>query len=579
MAASRWRFLPIADQLGSYDRGRLRGDLSAGVTVGVMLIPQGMAYALIAGLPPIYGLYAALTPLAAYAAFGTSRPLSVGPVAMVSLLVASGVTPLAGNDPGRYAALAILLAAMVGTIQLALGLARFGFLVNFLSHPVLTGFTGAAALIIGFSQLKHLLAIGLPRSNQIHAILASAIRQVGAIHGLTLAIGLGAIFLLVALRRWRPGFPAPLAVVVLATAMTAALSLEAAGLQVVGDVPRGLPSPALPALAVADLGALLPTALIISLVGFMESIAVAKVYASRDRYEVDASQELVALGVANLVGSVFRAYPTTGGFSRTAVNDRAGARTPLASLYAAAVIALTLLFLTPLFRDLPNAILAAIVMVAVAGLIDWREARFLWRVKRQDFWLMAMTFVTTLALGIEQGILLGIVASLIVLVHESYRPHTAVMGRLPGTDTFRNVRRHPEALTRSGIVVFRVDAPLFFGNASFLKDRLREIAERDVALETVILDAYPVNQIDSTAAHAVKEIVEEFRTNGIRFYFVGVKGPVRDVLERAGIVALVGADHFFFEVHQAAEAAEAEAALAEKAPPPRAPPRRAPTPL
>ncbi len=561
MAPLLRRLAPIAGELASYDRGKLRGDLSAGLTVGVMLIPQGMAYALIAGLEPIYGLYAALAPLAVYAAFGTSRPLSVGPVAMVSLLVAAGVAPLAGADPERYVALAVLLAAMVGVIQLALGLARFGFLVNFLSHPVLTGFTAAAALIIGFSQLKHLLGIALPRSTQVHTIIADAVRQAGSTHFITLVIGVAAIVILVALRRWKPSFPAPLAVVALGTVAVGTLSLDAAGVRIVTDVPRGLPLPRLPAVSGGDLGALLPTALIISMVGFMESIAVAKVYASRDRYEVDASQELVALGLANVAGSIFQAYPTTGGFSRTAVNDRAGARTTLSSLFAAGIIALTLLFLTPLFYYLPNAVLAAIVMVAVSALIDWREARFLWHVKRRDFFLMAMTFVATLALGIEQGILLGVVASLIVLVHESYRPHTAVMGRLPGTATFRNVRRHPEALVRSGVVVFRVDAPLFFGNAGFLKDKLREIAGRDPALDTLVLDAYPVNQIDSTAAHALREIVEEFRAAGIRFFFVGVKGPVRDVLEKAGIVHLVGADHFFFEVHQATEAAEAEASL------------------
>jgi SulP family sulfate permease len=561
VAALLRRLLPIAGELRAYDGGKLRGDLSAGLTVGVMLIPQGMAYALIAGLEPIYGLYAALTPLAVYALFGTSRPLSVGPVAMVSLLVAAGVAPLAGADPERYIALAILLAAMVGVIQLALGLARFGFLVNFLSHPVLTGFTAAAALIIGFSQLKHLLGVALPRSNHVHTIIASAVRQAGSTHAITLAIGVAAVAILVALRRWRPSFPAQLAVVVLGTVAVGTLSLDAVGVQIVTAVPGGLPSPRMPAVSAGDLRALLPTALIISMVGFMESIAVAKVYASRDRYEVDASQELVALGLANMAGSVFRAYPTTGGFSRTAVNDRAGARTTLSSLFAAGVIALTLLFLTPLFHYLPNAVLAAIVMVAVSGLIDWREARFLWHVKRRDFFLMAMTFAATLALGIEQGILLGVVASLVVLVHESYRPHTAVMGRLPGTATFRNVRRHPEALVRSGIVVFRVDAPLFFGNAGFLKDKLREISDRDPVLHTLVLDAYPVNQIDSTAAHALKEIVEEFRAAGIRFFFVGVKGPVRDVLERSGIVDLVGAAHFFFEVHQATEAAEAEAPL------------------
>ena len=552
-----------------YRREDLSGDLSAGLTVGVMLIPQGMAYALIAGLPPIYGLYAALVPLVVYALFGTSRQLAVGPVAMVSLLVATGVAPLAGDDVALYITLALTLSLMVGALQFFLGAARFGFLTNFLSHPVLSGFTSAAALIIGLNQLKHLLGLNIARSHYIHEILWSALTQIGATHLPTLGLGLGSIVLLVVLKRWKKTFPGALVVVVLTTVTVWLLRLDLHGVKIVGEVPSGLPGFRLPNVGMAEIDALLPTALAIGLVGFMESIAVAKAFASKHRYEVDANQELIGLGLANLIGGLFQAYPTTGGFSRTAVNDQAGARTPLAAILSAGVIALTLLFLTPLFFFMPKAVLAAIVMVAVVGLIDLKEARFLWRVKRQDFYLLVLTFLATLSLGIEQGILVGVAASLVLVIQQSSRPHTAVMGRLPGTKTYRNIERNPEAVTRSDIIILRVDAALYFANVAYFKDKLREIEEKDPELRALVIDAYPMNRIDSSAAHALLEIIEDAQRRGIRFYFAGVKGPVMDVLERAGIVDRIGRDHFFMEVHDAVEAAEA--ALNNQPQTPRAP--------
>ncbi len=551
------RFFPPLQWLPHYRREDLSGDLSAGLTVGVMLIPQGMAYALIAGLPPIYGLYASLVPLVVYALFGTSRQLAVGPVAMVSLLVATGVAPLAGDDVALYVTLALTLSLMVGALQFSLGAARFGFLTNFLSHPVLSGFTSAAALIIGLNQLKHLLGLNIARSHYIHEILWSALTQIGATHLPTLALGLGSIVLLVGLKRWKKTFPGALVVVVLTTLTVWLLRLDLHGVKIVGEVPSGLPGFMLPNVGMAEIEALLPTALAIGLVGFMESIAVAKAFASKHRYEVDANQELIGLGLANLFGGLFQAYPTTGGFSRTAVNDQAGARTPLASILSAGVIALTLLFLTPLFFFMPKAVLAAIVMVAVVGLIDLKEARFLWHVKRQDFYLLVLTFLATLSLGIEQGILVGVAASLVLVIQQSSRPHMAVMGRLPGTKTYRNIERNPEAVTRSDIIVLRIDAALYFANVSYFKDKLREIEEKAPALRALVIDAYPMNRIDSSAAHALLEIIEDAQRRGIRFYFAGVKGPVMDVLERAGIVDRIGRDHFFLEVHDAVEAAEA----------------------
>lgn len=553
------QFVPLLDQLADYEQEQLQGDLSAGLTVGVMLIPQGMAYALIAGLPPIYGLYAALVPLVAYALFGTSRQLAVGPVAMVSLLVAASVGPIAGGDTEQYIALTLMISVMVGLFQFILGVARFGFLVNFLSHPVLSGFTSAAALIIGLSQLKHLLGVDIPRSNYIHEILASAYAKMGAIEPTTLALGLGSIALLVVLKRWKKAFPGALVAVVLTTAAVWAFGLHQDGVAIVGDVPRGLPDFFVPSFELDTIQSLIPATLTIALVGFMESIAVAKVYASRHRYEVDANKELIGLGLANLFGAFFRAYPTTGGFSRTAVNDQAGAQTNLAGLFSAVVIALTLLLLTPLFYYMPKAVLAAIVMVAVFGLIDIEEARYLWRVDRKDFGLMMLTAAATLALGIEEGILVGVIVSLIAIIHEISQPHTAVEGRLPGTETYRNLQRNPEAMTRASVVVVRMDASLSFANASTFKDLIMELDVKDPELRAVVINMYPVNRVDSTGAHTLHEIIEDCRRNGVDTYFAGVKGPVRDVLAEAGVIEQAGTDHFFHEVHDAVETASDEA--------------------
>jgi SulP family sulfate permease len=551
------QLLPIAGQLEDYGREKLTGDLSAGLTVGVMLIPQGMAYALIAGLPPIYGLYASLVPLVIYALFGTSRQLAVGPVAMVSLLVAAAVGPIAGGDTQLYIGLALLLSLMVGLLQFGLGLARFGFLVNFLSHPVLAGFTSAAALIIGLSQLKHLLGISIERSHYIHEILWTAVQKAGAVDPMTLVLGLGSIALLVGLRWWKKSFPGALAAVVLTTLATWGFGLHEMGVAIVGSVPSGLPAPTVPPMDAGAVGDLIPSALAIGLVGFMESIAVAKVYAARHRYEVDANKELVGLGLANVAGAFFSAYPTTGGFSRTAVNDQSGARTNLAAIFSAGIIALTLLFLTPLFYFLPKAVLAAIVMVAVFGLIEWEEVVHLWHVDRTDLALMGVTFTATLGLGIEQGILTGVIVSLIAVIYQTSQPHTAIMGRLPDTSTYRNLRRNPEALTKSHVVVVRMDANLYFANASAFKDLVLEADVKSPALQTIVIDMYPVNRIDSTGVEALEEVIETCRRHGVTVLLAGVKGPVRDVLDDAGVSNDLGADNFFLEVHAAVQRAEA----------------------
>ncbi|MDX1645821.1 MAG: sulfate permease [Longimicrobiales bacterium] len=562
--------LPLVASLRSHDREAVASDLAAGATVGVMLVPQGMAYALIAGLPPVYGLYAALVPLAVYALFGTSKQLAVGPVAMVALLVADGISPLADGDPQRYVALALALAALVGVIQLTMGLVGAGFLVNLLSHPVLAGFTSAAALIIATSQLGGLTGLAIPKG-PVHEMVTVAASRWSEMSWPTLAMGLSAIGLGFALKRWVPRLPGPMIVVVVGTVVSWGASLHARGVAVVAEVPSGLPAPGLPGLlgggAAVDFGpsdvtALLPVALAISLVGFMESIAVAKVYASRFRYDIDADQELKALGLANLAGSLFQAFPVTGGFSRTAVNAQAGARSQLSSLVSVAIVAVTLLFLTPLFYHLPKAILAAIIVVAVVGLVDMRGARELWRVDRKDFALMAATFAATLLLGIEEGILIGAALSMTVVLEEITRPHIAELGRVPETRLYRNLRRRPDAEVDPLVGVVRMDASLFYGNAEAFKDAARACFERTGGgargRRTLVLDAYPMNRTDSTGLHVLHELIDEIHRDGGRVYMSGVKGPLHDKLLVGGVVDRIGPEHFFPEVWMAVDAARGE---------------------
>ena len=549
------QFLPAFDWLPGYGKRQLKGDLAAGLTVGVMLIPQGMAYAMIAGLPPIYGLYASTLPLILYALLGTSRQLAVGPVAMVSLLTAAGIGTMAEGGTETYIALAITLAFMVGAIQFLLGVFRLGFLVNFLSHPVISGFTSAAALIIGLSQLKHLLGIDLPRSHHVHEILLNAISRFGEISWATVAVGVGGIALIVGVKRWNKAIPGPLLAVVFGILAVWGLGLTGQGVKIVGTIPDGLPSFSMPQFDAQTFRELIPVALAISLVSFMESIAVAKAIQSKHGdYKVVPNQELIALGLANIGGSLFSSYSTTGGFSRTAVNDQAGAKTGMASIISAGLIVLTLLFLTPLFYFLPKAILASVIMVAVFGLIDLKEARFLWHANRSDFWMLVVTFVATLVLGIEQGIGIGVILSLGMIIFRTTRPHVAILGKVPETHFYRNRERFTQVEQRPDLLIFRFDAQLYFANVSFFKDKLEElIAEKGEDLQAIILNADSINNMDSSAIHALGEIISEAKSAGLTIHMTGVKGPVRDAMSRGKLVQKIGEDNFFMSVQEAVD--------------------------
>ncbi len=561
------KYIPILSWLKSYSAKQFKGDLNAGITVGIMLIPQGMAYAVLAGLPPIYGLYASIVPLLLYAVFGTSRQLAVGPVAIVSLLVVAGVGEIAEVGSDRFIQLVIMTAFGVGIFQLLMGLFRMGFLVNFLSHPVLSGFTSAAALIIGASQLENLLGIELPRTNHVHEIIQAAMNKAAGIDPGTAAIGIGSVILIIFIRRWSRTFPSALIVVILGTLITAVFGLDQKGVAIVGEIPEGLPSFEVFSLNLKAFQQLLPTILVISLVGYMESIAVAKAIANKHDYKVDPNQELIGLGIANIGGAFFQSYPTTGGFSRTAVNNQAGAQTGMASIISAVIIALSVILLMPLFYYLPMAVLAAIIIVAVAGLFDIGAIKDLWKTDRRDLTMLAVTFFATLILGIEEGIGVGVVMSLIMVIYSSTKPHGTELGRLGNTKNFRNVSRYPEAKTDEEILIYRFDSQLYFANVTHFRDELdRLIKSRDDQLQLLVLDASAINNIDSTGIHAMEELIKDLNEKDVRLFIAGAIGPVRDKLKTSGIVTLMGDNNFFFDVNDALSAFHEEKEGAEDKP-------------
>lgn len=543
--------IPALSWIKSYKKEYLTGDITAGLTVGVMLIPQGMAYSMLAGLPPIYGLYASTIPLIIYALFGTSRQLAVGPVAMVALLISSGVGALAVIGSNEFIALAILLALMVGVIQFAMGIFRLGFLVNFLSHPVIAGFTSSAAIIIGLSQLKHLLGISIPRG-KVHETLLNVFENFGDINIPTLLIGIGAIILLLIVKQINKKIPGPLIVVLFGIGVVYFLGLHEQGVKIVKDVPGGFDIFAIPSFNLASVESLLPVAFTISFIGFMESIAVAKaIQAKHKDYEVTANKELIGLGLANIVGSFFKAFPVTGGFSRTAVNDQAGARTGFASIISAALIILTLLFLTEYFYFLPNAILAAIIMVAVFGLIDFKEAKHLFIKDKTDFYLFMITAIGTLVLGIEEGIILGVILSLTMVIYKVSYPHVAVLGKVPGTNIFRNLQRFSDLETFEDKLILRFDAQLYFANANYFKDFINNAIFNNNKIKHVILDTRSVSNIDSSAIHMLHDLIVDLANQGIKLHIVEANGPLRDRLKKNGIVDLMGKDQFHLSVQHA----------------------------
>lgn len=548
------QFLPVLEWLPNYKKQYLSGDISAGLTVGVMLIPQGMAYAMIAGLPPVYGLYAAMIPQVIYALFGTSRQLAVGPVAMDSLLVAAGLSSIAAIGSENYIALALLLSLMMGVVQLAFGVFRLGFLVNFLSKPVISGFTSAAALIIGLNQLKHVLGVNIERNNDIFQILYDGFLKINEINWLAVSIAILGVLIIKNVKKIHPAIPGALVAVILGIVLVQLGNLHQFDVKIVGTVPQGLPSFKAPKIGTEHFNELIPIALTLALIAFMESISVAKAIQANHKgeYELDNNQEMIGLGMGNIIGSFFGSYPTTGGFSRSAVNDQAGAKTNLAAIISAILIGLTLLFLTPLFYYLPKAILGAIIMVAVFGLIDSKYPKCLWTTSKQDFLMFLVAFIVTLTFGIKEGIGAGVLVSLGMLIYRTANPHIAVLGKLPNTTDYRNINRFDEIETRQDVLIIRHDAQLYFANINnFIETIKNEIHEKGEGLQLIILHCGSVSNIDATAQLAIKELIQELNTNHIGVYFSGLIGPVRDYLHRTDFINEIGKDHFFIDVESA----------------------------
>ena len=562
--------LPIFGWLRDYQRADLGPDLVAGLTTAVMLVPQAMGYALLAGLPPIHGLYAAVAPLILYAVLGTSRHLAVGPVAMDSILVAGAVGAIATIGTENYVLIAAALGMMVGGIQAGLGFLRAGFLVNFLSRPVVAGFTAAAALIIAASQLGHLLGVELPRTHHVHRVVWEAIQHASDCSWPTLTIGVLSIAALVLCKKRWPRFPAALFVVVTTTVAVWALGLSTRGVSIVGEVPAGLPGFSLPSVDSEVLTQLIPAAATIALVSFMEAISVGRVFAQAHRYEISPNRELIALGFANMTGGATGGYPIAGGFSRSAVNVRAGARTQLAALVTCAVVIITLLAFTRAFFYLPKAALSAIIVAAVAGLIDIRGAAEVFRVKRADFYLLVLTFFATLSLGIQWGILVGVAASVLLFLVRTTRPYFAILGRIPASQTYVNIARHPHAETLPGIILVRVDAQFYFGNVSFLKETVRTLVrDSEAPVRYFVLEAAGVNDLDSAAAATLAELDEELAAQGVRLVLTRIKGPVRDVLHRSGLLEKLASEgRVYLSTHRAIEVLRSGMALPDLSPEP-----------
>lgn len=523
------RVLPIAGWLPAYRRGDALADLRAGATVGVLVVPQAMAYAALAGVPPIAGLYAAMVSLVVYAVFGTSRFISVGPVAIDSLLTAAAVAPLADGDAGRYVALTSLLTVMIGVFQVAAGMAKLGALVNLLSVPVIAGFTSAAALTIGLTQVKDLLGLQLSGSSTTFVDgLVQVVPNLESLDPSTALLGVLSIVALVGIKRWASRVPGPLLLVGAATAVVVLLDLP---VRQIGEIPSGIPLPRLPASPWADLTALLPSAAAIALISYMESISTGSAFARKTRTRIEPDRELVAVGLANGAAGLMQGMPVAGGFSRGAVNYNAGARTPMSGVVASVLVAISLLVLTPVLALIPKAALAAIILVAVATLIDVRGARAVGRVRRSDLVALLATAAATLVLGPTWGLALGVGVSFALFLRHLNRPHMPELGYCPAEGMFRNVERH-ETVTHPELLVVRIDAPLSFVGARAIADDLAEQLRGREGTRFLVVDATAVNAADFTGAEMLGQLIDDLDGIGVQTHLGGLRGPVRDVLER-----------------------------------------------
>ncbi|WP_108818857.1 SulP family inorganic anion transporter [Pseudovibrio sp. Alg231-02] len=541
------RYLPVLTWGRNYNKDSFSNDMIAAVIVTIMLIPQSLAYALLAGLPPEAGLYASILPIILYAIFGTSRALAVGPVAVVSLMTAAAIGQIADSGTAGYAIAALTLAMLSGGILLLMGVFKLGFLANFLSHPVIAGFITASGVLIASSQLKHILGVDA-KGHTLVEIVFSIWEHLGEANLATILIGVSATLFLFWVRKGmkpmllnmglKPRLAdvltkaGPVAAVVVTTAVAWIFSLDQAGVKIVGAVPQSLPPLSMPSFSSELIGALFIPALLISIIGFVESVSVAQTLAAKKRQRIDPDQELIGLGAANLGAAFTGGYPVTGGFARSVVNFDAGAETPAAGAYTAVGLAIAAVSLTPLIFFLPKATLAATIIVAVLSLVDFSILKHSWSYSKSDFSAVAATILLTLGFGVETGVSAGVILSIGLYLYKTSRPHIAEVGLVPGTEHFRNINRH-EVLTTPELLTIRIDESLYFANARFLEDYIYDRAVDDEHLKHVVLQCSAVNEVDFSALESLEAINHRLQDAGITLHLSEVKGPVMDRLQRS----------------------------------------------
>lgn len=558
------QYIPVFDWGRTYTKHTLTNDLVAAVIVTIMLIPQSLAYALLAGLPPQMGIYASILPIILYAIFGTSRALAVGPVAIVSLMTAAAVGNIAEPGSPDYILAALTLAFLSGVFLTLLGLFRLGFLANFLSHPVIAGFITATGMIIAASQLKNILGIDASGHNLLE-LLTSLVSHLGDTNVITLIIGVTSVAFLFwvrkglqpllqkfGLKKRSAGIIAktgPIFAVAVTTLLAWGFDLESYGVSLVGEVPQGLPPLTMPSFSLDMWNSLIGSAILLSVIGFVESVSVAQTLAAKKRQRINPDQELIGLGAANIGAAFTGGYPVTGGFARSVVNFDAGADTPAAGAYTAVGLAIASLTITPLIAYLPTATLAATIIVAVLSLVDFSILKKSWDYSRADFIAVTATMLITLSAGVEYGVLSGVVLSILIHLYKTSKPHTAIVGQVPGTEHYRNVLRH-NVITHKEIITIRIDESLYFANARFLEDRIYDLVADHPELKHVVLMCSAVNEIDFSAFESLEAIAERLKDLDVTFNLSEVKGPVMDRLNQTGF-----ADHLngtiFLSQHQA----------------------------
>ena len=521
--------------LKDYHQGNFRSDLLSGLVIAFMLIPQGMGYALVAGLPPEYGLYACIFPPIVYALLGTSNKISMGPVALDSILIITGLSVLAEPGSERYLELAVLLTLMVAVLQLGLGLAKFGFIANFLSYPVIVGYTSAAALIIMGSQFETMLGVDVAGGN-IFVLLYQLFLQVPNWSWITLSIGILGMLIMTVPKKRFPVMPFPLFLLVFGMLASGIWELQAMGVDVVSSIPQGLPSFNLPNVSLSDLEALVPVAITVALMGYVGTMSICKSLENpTDKITTQPNLELIAVGAANLVGSLCRAFPVSASFSRSAAFREAGAKTQVSALFSSLFIGAAMLVVAPLFVSypLPKVLLSAIIIVSVSGLFKYAEMKVLYAHNRREFYILLTTFLATLILGVQEGLLLGVSLSIMMMIYNTTSPHMTELGSIQNGKLYRNITRFTQAHIRDDVLIFRFDAPIYFANKDYFVSVLyRWIKQRDMqALQFVVLDAESINSLDSTGVIMLQQVIENLQKQGIQFYITNAIGPVRDTIK------------------------------------------------